>query len=150
MEALLYFTLDRTCFGLPLVAVERVVPVPWITRLPSAPAVILGAFGLEGEVLPVLSLRRRFGWPDRPVELSDHLVVVRAAGRRLALHVDAVVQVGDRAGDGLTTAQDFYPGLTHLAGLSVQEGGVVLIQDLAAVLSLEERRALSEAMGGRT
>ena len=61
------FALDDRRIALPLAAVERVVRAVEVTPLPKAPAVVLGAVNVQGNLVPVFHLRRRFRMPEREI-----------------------------------------------------------------------------------
>ncbi len=48
-----------------LEAVERIVRAVEVMRLPYSPEIVIGVVNVEGNILPVLNLRKRFGFPDR-------------------------------------------------------------------------------------
>ena len=79
MDRLVVFTLDDQRYGLPLSAVERVVPMVDITPLPKAPDIVLGVVDVQGRVIPVVNLRRRLRLPERDIALTDQLVIARTA-----------------------------------------------------------------------
>jgi purine-binding chemotaxis protein CheW len=41
-------------------------------------------------IVPVINIRKRFGLPDREIELSDHLIIARTKKLILSLPVDEV------------------------------------------------------------
>jgi purine-binding chemotaxis protein CheW len=45
-------------------------------RLPGAPAHLLGLIEVRGTPVPVISLRRRFGLPDSPVDEATRILVI--------------------------------------------------------------------------
>lgn len=141
MKFALVFWLGQYSFGLPLEGVERVLRAVEVTPLPCAPAIVSGVVDLAGEIVPVIDLRRHVGLPPRAMRLEDHLLVVRAAGRPLALWVD-------RAG-GVTVwrSADLLPAATAaadpgLCGIARGADGLILILDLQAFLSPEALDAL--------
>ncbi len=89
----LVFTLDRGQFALLLSSVLRVVRAVEITPLPQAPEIILGVVNLQGALVPVIDVRRRFGLPGRAVRLEDRLILAVTPRRTLALPVDSVAGV---------------------------------------------------------
>jgi len=149
MGQVVAFMLNETRFGLPLVAVERVLRAPWITPLPEAPSVLLGVIDLEGQAIPAISLRRRFGLPERAIELTDRLIVAHTGRRPVALHVDAVADVVACPEDKIFAPESIAPGIGHVAGVALLDDGLLLIQDLGALLSLEEDQALEQALEDR-
>jgi purine-binding chemotaxis protein CheW len=87
---LVVFTLDGQRYALRLGAVERVICAVAVTPVPETTAFVLGLVNLAGQLITVVSLRRRLGLPDRPVRPEDLFVLVRALGLTLAMVVDEV------------------------------------------------------------
>ena len=108
---LIIFTLDDQRYGLPLSAVERVVRMVDITPLPQAPDNVLGIINVQGRVIPVINIRRRFRLPERELALTDQLVIARTARRPVALVADAVTGVHEYAEQEAVAAQDILPGV---------------------------------------
>jgi purine-binding chemotaxis protein CheW len=124
-------------YALPLAAVERVVRAVEITPWPQAPGTILGAIDVQGDVLPVISLRRRFGLPEREVDLDDELLLARAGTRRVALLVDRVSDVVDYDPQMLVPAETVVARPDSTAAILKQQQGLVLVQRLERLLPPE-------------
>ncbi len=139
------FSLDGNRFAVPLHSVRNAERAAWVTPLPGAPEVVLGVVDIGGSMAPVVDLRRRFGLPTREPRVSDHFLVVRAAGRTMALLVDQVHGVSMAAASRITLAGEIWPGLGYADGVARLDGEIVLIHDLARLLSLDEEQALAEA-----
>jgi purine-binding chemotaxis protein CheW len=147
---LIVFTLDARHYALRLSAVERSFRMVEISPLPKAPDIVLGVISVQGRVLPVMNIRKRFHLPERDVSPDDQLIVARTSRRTVALAVDAVSGLIERPERDLIAAGDILPGLEYVEGVTTLEGGLVLIHNLDRFLSLEEDRALSAALtGGR-
>lgn len=65
------FDLDDHHYALPLTAVERVIRAIEITPLPKAPLIVRGIVNVEGRIVPVVSVRKRFRLPNREIEPRD-------------------------------------------------------------------------------
>lgn len=146
ISSLVVFTLDDCRYGLPLHAVERVVRVVEITPLPKAPEIVLGVVNVQGRVIAVVNIRKRFGLSERQPALSDQLIIARTPKRSVALLADAVTGVLEYAEHEAVAAPAIVPGTQYLAGVVKLADGMVLINDLAGFLSLDEERRLDEAM----
>jgi purine-binding chemotaxis protein CheW len=146
MESVVIFEVAAQRFGLPLERVERAVRIVEITPLPRAPAVVAGVIDVRGSVIPVIDVRQRFRLPQRASLLTDQLLVVDTAARRLALWVDTVSGVVDYRAQDFVAAEAVVPGMEYLRGIARLADGLVLIQDLEQLLSLAEERALAEAI----
>lgn len=143
---LVVFSLDDSRYALPLEAVERVVRVVDITALPKAPEIILGVVNVQGRVIAVANVRKRFRLSEREPALSDQLVIARTPRRPVALIVDEVMGVLEYSQSEATPAQRIVPGIDYAAGVVKLSDGMVLIHDLGRFLSLDEERDLDEAM----
>jgi purine-binding chemotaxis protein CheW len=140
------FFLDSGRYALPLMAVDRVVRAVHITPLPGAPANVLGAVDVAGQVLPVFNLRRRFGLRERPLRASDHFLIARAADRLVILLIDSAGGLIEADSHAVVEADRITEGLPNIRGVIVRTDGLVLIHDLDQFLSAAEARALDGAM----
>jgi purine-binding chemotaxis protein CheW len=140
------FSLDAGRYALPLAAVERIVRAVEVTRLPAAPPIVLGAIDVQGRVLPVFNVRRRFGLPQRDIDPGDQFVIARSANRTVVLVVDTAQGVLQSPLSDTTSAASIATGLEHIRGVIRLPDGLVLIQDLDLFLTAAESRALDEAI----
>lgn len=143
---LLVFRVADARYGIALESVERAVAVVEITPLPKAPEIVRGVVNFQGQIVPAVDLRIRFGLPAREPRLTDRLLLARTAHRAVALMVDDVEGVVECADERISAAQAVVPGAQHVAGVVDLGDGLVLIHDLARCLSLDEERALQEAL----
>jgi len=139
---LVTFRLGEERHALAIDAVERAIPAAAITPLPSAPRPVLGLIDLAGELLPVLSLRRRLGLADVPLSPAHHLLLARMGARRVLLVVDEVQAVVERS--WVPPPDDV--GFAGLRGVARLDDGLVLIHDLEAFFAPGEWRAVDEAL----
>ncbi len=142
---LVVFRIDGQRYALPLAAVERIVRAVEVTPLPGAPAIVLGAIDVEGRVVPVLNIRRRFLLPEREVGLADQFLIARSARREMALVIDEAQGVIELPESAVIDPAQIVPGLEQFQGLVRLDGGLILIHDLEKFLSLDEASALDEA-----
>lgn len=146
-DALVILTLDDQRYALHLSAVERVVRMVEITPLPKAPEIVTGVVNVQGRVVPVFDIRKRFRLPEREAAVTDQLVIAHSASRPVALVADAVTGVIERPAQDIATAESILPGLEYVKGVLKLNDGMVLIHDLDTFLSLEEKQSLDQAMG---
>lgn len=143
---LVVFTLDGRRYALQLSAVDRTVRMVEITPLPKSPKIILGVITVNGTIVPVLDIRRRFGIAPKKTKLSDHLLIARTATRTVALVVDAVHDVIERPAGDVVLPETIVPGMEYVEGVVKLDDGMVFIHDLNGFLSLEEERTLEAAL----
>ena len=140
------FTLDDQRYTLPLPEVERIVPAVYITPLPKAPDIVIGLITVQGQVMPVINLRRRFRLPERPIEPEDQFIIVHTPRRIVALSVDTVSGVMTIPAQETVHRSEILPTMAYVSGVVQHKDGMLLIHDLEACLSLDEERALDIAL----
>ncbi len=143
---LVVFTLSKQRYGLPLSTVERIVRIVDVTPLPHAPDGVLGVVNVQGRVIPVINMRRRFHLPEREIALTDQMVVAHTARRPVVLVVDAVIGVLEYYEQEVVGPQDVLPDLRYVQGVVKLDSELILIHNLDKFLSLEEETALDRAM----
>ena len=140
------FTLGDRRYGLPLSAVERIVRVVDVTSLPKGPDIVIGLVNVQGRVIPVINVRRRFHLPEREIALNDQMVIARTTRRSLALVVDSVTGVLEYSEHEAVEAQDVLPELQYVEGVVKLDDGLILVHNLDKFLSLEEEAVLDRVL----
>ena len=146
LAQLVVFRLDERRYALPLAVVERVVRAVDVTPLPKASPIVLGAINVHGRVLPVLNVRKRFLMPEREIGPADWFLLAHTARHTVVLVVDESEGVVERTQAEVVRSTQIVPDLDHFPGVLRLDDGMVLIHDLEKFLSLDEARALDEAM----
>lgn len=99
MEELKYivFQLGDEKYGMNLVHVNGIEQDYHIIPVPNAPGGIRGIINLRGAVIPVYSLRERFGMDPRIDNPEKSLLITSSSNTPLAYEVDAVVGIEEMA-----------------------------------------------------
>jgi purine-binding chemotaxis protein CheW len=79
-------------FAADMSPVKEIIRVPEVVRVPLAPAALEGLANLRGKVLPIISLRRLFGFPELAHDDSTRALVVDV-GQPVGFVVDRVSSV---------------------------------------------------------
>jgi purine-binding chemotaxis protein CheW len=87
------FTLEGQYYGIDIALVESIIKMQPITRLPHVAAYTMGLTNLRGKVVPVFSLRRRFGLADEAEDKNNRIIIIRYQLEEVGLMVDAVSEV---------------------------------------------------------
>lgn len=146
LAKLVVFGLQGQRYALRLAAVERIVAVAAITALPSAPAIVMGIINLQGRVIPVVDVGKRFGLPEREIELSDRLIVARTSKRPVALLVPVVFGVVDCPQSQITAAGRILDHARYVEGVVKLDDRLAMIHDLDTFLSALEEEQLQQAL----
>ena len=86
------FIVGAEVFAVDMSPVQEIIRVPDVVRVPLAPHTLDGLANLRGKVLPIISLRRIFGFEEREYDDSTRAVVIDL-GQPLGFVVDRVSSV---------------------------------------------------------
>jgi purine-binding chemotaxis protein CheW len=143
---LVAFRLDDQTYALRLESVDRVVRMVEVTRLPHAPAVVIGVINVGGEIVPALDVRRRFRLRPYEPSLNSHLIIARTANRTVSLPVDSVVGLVEPSDGKITDTERIVPKTAYVEGVAKLDDGILFIHDLDRFLSLDEERQLADLL----
>jgi len=90
---LVSFRVGREEFGLDILRVQEIIRVQQLTRVPNSPGFVEGVINLRGKVIPVISLRRIFGWDGAEHDKQTRIVVIDVSGTVVGFLVDSVSEV---------------------------------------------------------
>ena len=117
-----------------------------IVHLPTAPEIVMGVINLHGKIIPVVNIRNRFRLPQREINLNDQLIISNTKKRPLAILIDSVLGVFEFPEKRIVSADKILPDIEYIEGVAKLEEGIILIHDIDKFLSLEEEKAIDEAV----
>ena len=143
---LVTFLLAGDEFGFYIGKVQEIIrySAMRITAIPNSPPFVEGVINLRGRLVPVVDLRKRFGFKEDELDQTSRIMIVAVGGRTIGLIVDAVVEVVRVA----TLEVEKLPDLAAGVGTEFVEGvcrvsrGMVVVLDLDAMFSVEETDAM--------
>ncbi len=81
-------------YGIDISYIDNIVRMSKITRVPKAPAYYRGVINLRGEVVPVMSLRRRMDLDDDEFTNASRIIILKLEqGGLMGVIVDEVKEV---------------------------------------------------------
>jgi len=86
------FWVGNEVFAVELTPVQEIIRVPEVVGVPMAPPSLDGLANLRGKILPIISLRRIFGFDERAYDDATRAVVIDL-GQPLGFVVDRVASV---------------------------------------------------------
>ena len=132
------FRSGRERFCLPVLDVEEVLDWPLLTKLPLAPAYLLGIFNLRGVIVPLIDIALTEG--RRPGLLPKHVVVAALPGDahhddlRVGIAADEVIGTYSvKSDDLLEQAPENVP---HCIGMLRHDDRLALVIDLRKLLEV--------------
>ena len=135
-ETWVAFKLAGETFAFPVAAVQEILRVATITRVPDAPDPVRGIINVRGRVVPVVDLRVRLGLRAVPVTAQHRILIATPRERVIGLLVDAVdaVERIDRTQVQPPPADVMTAQSAYLLGVLQRPAGLFILLDTERVL----------------
>ena len=97
--------LDNEQYGIDITFIDNIVRMQQITRVPKAQSYFAGVINLRGEIIPVMSLRTKFGLPDKEYTNATRIIIVKPeSNAKIGVLVDEVREVVALEDDNIENA----------------------------------------------
>lgn len=138
---LVSFMLGGEEYGVEVLKVREIIRMPEITKMPNTPHFVEGIINLRGKVIPIISLRRKFGLQDLGYDLHTRIMITEIAGHLTGFVVDAVSEVIR------IPAADVQPPPPMVGGCAAEQDMIngVFSRDNRLLVVIEADRLLSDA-----
>jgi len=144
------FKIDSEEYGVDIECVKGIEDKVKITSVPNRPDYVLGIISLRGEVIPVFSIRRKFGKEEINEEITK-LVVVSLNGNeenRVAFKVDEITRIVDIESTDIHQLPNICINndIQYVKDVAKIEKDLVIILDVDNTLDEEELKELEKAV----
>lgn len=147
-QQLVVFNLAGEYYGINIAAVESIIKMQTITRLPQTPYYVNGVTNLRGTVLPVIDLRLRFGLEAGMVSRQTRIIIVTMGTLKVGVVVDGVsevLRVQDETIEGLPPMVSTVNS-AFLKGIARMENRLIILLELGKVLDFEGQQTLAASI----
>jgi len=147
-KQLVIFELGAENFGIEIAAVEGIVKMQEITKVPFAPSCMEGITNLRGSVLPVIDLQKRFGMESQARTNETRIMVANVDGVKIGMIVSAVSEVLTIDDTVIEPSPPMVSNVNSefIIGVAKIDKRLVILLDLAKVLSGEEKKQVTKAI----
>lgn len=90
---LVSFMLAEEEYGVEVLKVREIIRMLTITKMPNVLQYVEGIINLRGKVIPIISMRRRFGLMESEDNNQTRIIIMDVAGSLTGFVVDAVSEV---------------------------------------------------------
>ena len=87
------FEVGHEEFAIDILAVQEIIRMTQVTRVPQSPASVEGVVNFRGQITPVVDLRKRFDFEAQDRGKDARIVIVEVQGRIVGFIVDRVHEV---------------------------------------------------------
>ncbi len=133
---LVTFTVGDEQFAVDILRVQEINRMLELTQVPQSPPGVEGIINLRGRIIPVMSLRKRFGL--QPIEQNDQtrIVVVDVEDQTLGFIVDSVQEVLRIGSSIVESTPPMSSGVdaSYVSGVARLDESLLILLDLHKLL----------------
>ena len=124
-----------------VMGIEKDIP---IIPIPNAPRCIKGIINLRGDVIPVYSLREKFGMPTDVQLDTKELVIAKSQGVVIAIEVDLVKEIVELEDSMLGAVPTILKseGTEYIGSVAHVDKNLVLVLNLDGLLDSDQAEHL--------
>jgi purine-binding chemotaxis protein CheW len=143
-QQLVIFGLGEELFGVDIAAVESIIKMQELTRVPHTPSFVEGITNLRGAVLPVIDLRKRFKLPVVEKTKDSRIIVTNQNNVKVGMVVDLVSEVLTISSESVEPTPPMISSVdtAFIVGIAKIESRLVVLLNLERVLSENEQDKL--------
>ncbi len=111
-----------------------------IARVPKTPDYIKGVINLRGEIIPVMSIRKRFELPEVEDTEETRIIVLRTDDIVIGIIVDAVAEVIRLTDDSIENVSNFNNDIMmeYIYGVGKVNDKIVSILNIEKLIDINE------------
>ena len=146
------FKLGEEEYGMNIILVNAIENYTGVVPIPNAPAYILGILNLRGEVIPVYSLRKKFGMPETAPTEKTQLLITRIDGVAIGYKVDSVseiIEVSDAEQQDIPVIVK-NADTRYALGVANKKDRMIVLLDNANILSEQESEVVKQVSADAT
>ncbi|MCR5770927.1 MAG: chemotaxis protein CheW [Butyrivibrio sp.] len=130
------FRVSNELYGIDVSFVDSIIQLPAITRVPAAPSYFAGIINLRGEIIPVMSLNRRFNGVEDTFGSKSSIIVLDMGGDKLmGIIIDDVREVVTFDDRDLEGSSPFISKeMSFISSIAKKEDDLIAILDIATLL----------------
>lgn len=102
-HAYLIFAIQLMRYAITASVVQEIFFLPELTPIPSAPTDLVGLINVRGELIPIIDLSIRLGYPTAKYSILDRVILLKFHNIRMGIIVNEVYEVQVIATDTIKT-----------------------------------------------
>ena len=143
-KKMLIFGLNGEHYATDIKEVERILGYQDPTVLPDSPIFVKGVINYEENILPIISLSKKFNLGEDKESENRKIIVVKRNENKFGIIVENVYEVRDVSSDIMEEAPPITATIDkrYIAGLIKLENNIVILLDLEKILSLQDEESI--------
>ncbi|MDR2966210.1 MAG: chemotaxis protein CheW [Treponema sp.] len=149
-KQLVTFQLGEELYGVNIMDVKEIVRAQGVRAIPNAPTYVEGIFNLRSEIIPIISLHKRFHLKKLAVTEEDELlsgfIILDIDGMKLGIIIDRVSRVVTVEKDEVQPPPQMVSGIgaEYIQGVVRQNEGYLIILAIRDLFNPKELQKIAE------
>jgi len=142
------FQLGEELYGIDIMTVEGIVRMEETRPIPNAPVYVDGIFNLRGEIIPIISLHKRFQLRKSVLSEEDELlsgfIIIKISGMKLGIIIDKVSRVVTVDLNKMQKPPQMLSGIgaEYIQGVYSRDEGYLIILNIERLFDPQELQKL--------
>jgi len=147
---LVTFQLAEELYGVNIMDVKEIVRVQAIRPIPNAPTYVEGIFNLRSEIIPIISLHKRFHLRKLVTSEEDELlsgfVIIDIDGMKLGIIIDRISRVVTVEKEDIQPPPQMFSGIgaEYIEGVVHQEEGYLILLNIRDLFNPKELQKIAD------
>ena len=147
---LVTFQLGEALYGVDIMDVKEIVKIQAIRSIPNAPYYVEGIFNLRSEIIPIISLHKRFRL--KKLDISDDVsgefeggfIILNIDGLKIGIIIDRIARVISVNKNEIQPPPQMLSGIgtEYIHGVVRQNNGYLIILDIRSLFNPKEMQKL--------
>lgn len=128
---------DSEQYGIDISYIDNIVRLQPITRVPHTQPYFLGIINLRGEIIPVMSMRRKFELPDKENTNATRILILKLEGNaKIGILVDEVREVVNLCEEDIEKiTSETTDARSYLTGVGKSNGTLISVLNIGALIA---------------
>ncbi len=154
-EQYVVFNIENEEYGIGIENVKEINRIEYVTEMPKAPKYIEGMTNLRGELIPLISLRKRFGIEQIEYDNTTRIVIVEIDSMKTGFIVDKVTQIikiSNKDLEDTPGVMNDKKGEEFIHGIAKLDNGkrMIMLFDIEKILDIEIEEKIEESIKEKT
>jgi purine-binding chemotaxis protein CheW len=143
------FQIGEELYGINIMDVKEIVRVQDIRPIPNAPVYVEGIFNLRSEIIPIISLHKRFhikrAFTSEEDELLSGFIIIDIDGMKLGVIIDRVSRVVTVEKEDIQPPPQMLSGIgaEYIRGVVRQDEGYLIILNIRDLFNPKELQKIA-------
>ncbi|QXM05783.1 chemotaxis protein CheW [Crassaminicella indica] len=140
------FKLENESYGVDIMRVQEICEYKESVKVPNTPKFVDGIINLRGDIIPIISLRKKFNLQEEQVNSDTRIIVIHLQENQVGFLVDEASQVLRINEEDIEPAPEIVTGVDkkYITGVGKLEDKIVLLLDLEYILTDYEKEQIQQ------